>query len=171
MFTERRFGKPAVERCIRELAPADQEVLLSIVPLGWFPLEPTARFGVAVDKLYGRGDLELCREIGRFSAEWQLNLFHKLVLRFKPAEWLFVRGMSVWQQYHDTGRWEVERPGENHVIARLRDFAVAEPGWCARFGGFIQRAAEVTGARNVEVQHPRCRVLGEPCCEYEGRWI
>jgi hypothetical protein len=170
MFTEKRFGKEAVGECLSKLDPADREILRGVIPMGWYPLEPTVRFGECVDRIYGTGDLALVREIGRFSAEWQVNAFHKLILRFKPGEWLIQRGFNLWKQYHDTGRWEIEHPEPNHVVGRLQGFSVAMVGWCTRFQGWLTRAAELTGARDVVIEHPRCRARGDDLCEYNGNW-
>ena len=68
MFTERRFGEEAVAACTQALSPADQTILRTTLPMGWYPLEPTIRYMRVLDATYGTGDLELCREIGRFSA-------------------------------------------------------------------------------------------------------
>src|SRR5579884_3851923 len=115
-FTEDRFGKDAVEACLCELDPHDQAILRDIEPIGWYPLEPVVHYMRALDRRFGKGDLGLCDEIGRYSAAWSLSSLHKLMLRFAPGEWLWVRGMRVWRQYHDTGRWESEKTGDRSMI-------------------------------------------------------
>ena len=170
MFVEKRWGKDAIEQILGKLPPEDREILRSVIPMGWYPLEPIVRFGEEVDRTFGAGDLVMVREIGRFSAEWQLNAFHKLILRFKPGEWLIQRGLGLWRQYHDTGRWTLERPEPNNVIGKLEGFEVAMVGWCTRFQGWLGRAAELTGANNVQIDHPHCRARGDGYCEYIGHW-
>ncbi|HJZ85718.1 MAG TPA: hypothetical protein VKN99_11140 [Polyangia bacterium] len=170
MFTERQFGRDAVERCLAQLSRDDRDLLSSIVPVGWYPLEPILRFHRAVDKTFGRGDLALCRDVGRFSAEWQLNSFHKFLLRFKTPEWFFAKGISVWRQYHDTGRWEWAKQEPGHIVGRLFDFSVTDAAFCMREQGWFWRAAELTGGVHVVVDERRCRTRGDEFCEYEGRW-
>src|SRR3954463_15749312 len=92
LFTERNFGAKAVERCMATLPTAERELLSSASAVGWYPVDTVFRFLRAVDSVCGKGDLKLCHEIGRFSADWQLNSFHKLFLRFKSPAWLFDKG-------------------------------------------------------------------------------
>ena len=98
LFTERRFGRDAVDKLLAQLTKEDQDLLSSIVPVGWYPLEPIMRFHRVLDKTFGKGDLSLCHEVGRFSAEWQLTSFHKMLLRFKTPDWFFQKGFTVWRQ-------------------------------------------------------------------------
>src|SRR5437879_6227373 len=59
MFTEQRFGPPAVEACLRQLSASDQEILRSLIPVGWYPLQPTVHYMRVLDATYGKGDLGL----------------------------------------------------------------------------------------------------------------
>jgi hypothetical protein len=170
LFTERRFGRDAVDKCLAQLVKDDQDLLSSIVPVGWYPLEPILRFHRVLDKTFGRGDLSLCKEVGRFSAEWQLTSFHKMLLRFKTPDWFFQKGFTVWRQYHDTGRWELIRTTNNSLTGRLLEFAVVDAAFCMREMGWFQRAAELTGGTNVIIEETHCRSRGDPYCEYAGKW-
>ena len=170
LFTERRFGRDAVDKLLAQLSKEDQELLASIVPVGWYPLEPILRYHRALDKMFGKGDLSLCHEVGRFSAEWQLTSFHKMLLRFKTPDWFFQKGFTVWRQYHDTGRWELMTTSPHALTARLFEFAVVDAAFCKRELGWFQRAAELTGGLNVVVEEHACRSRGDPYCEYAGTW-
>jgi predicted hydrocarbon binding protein len=128
-------------------------------------------FHRAIDRLYGRGDLAMCREIGRFSADWQLNSFHKLVLRWKSPRWMVEKAGTMWRHYHDTGRWEiVEQPDRNVVTGRLYEFHFVDAAFCMREQGWFERAVELTGGRQPVVRELRCRARGDDACEYSGTW-
>jgi hypothetical protein len=170
LHAERRFGREGVAACLADLSADDCELLESIVPVGWYPLEPALRFSRCVDQRFGSGDLALCREAGRFSAEWQLSSFHKMLLRLTSPGWMFERGLGVWQQYHDSGRWEILQPSTTELVGRLYDFAVVDRAFCVREHGWFERAIELTGGDQVVIEEPRCRAQGAECCEYVGRW-
>jgi hypothetical protein len=170
LFAERRFGPDAVEQTLHEMSAEDRDVLAAMVPVGWYPLEPMLRFHRVLDRLFGRGDLALCTEIGRFSAEWQLNLFHKLVLKFKSPQWMVQKAGLMWKHYHDTGRWEVEQPDAHSVMGRLQGFGVVDEVHCLRLHGWFTRAIELTGGKDVRIHEPSCRNRGDRFCEYVGSW-
>lgn len=170
LFVEKKFAQDAVARCLEQLSAEDREILGSAVAVGWYPLEPMLRFHRAVDRVYGRGDLSLIREIGRFSAEWQLTSFHKLVLRFKEPRWMLEKAGTMWRHYHDTGEWEVIEPEPHRLVGRLRHFGVVDDTLCVRLQGWFARAIELTGGKNVEVKDPVCRARRGPHCEFVARW-
>ena len=64
----------------------------------------------------------------------------------------------------------LEQVAPNHLVGRLYEFAVLDPAWCMRFTGFLEQAMVLTGAREVDVQETRCRVRGDDCCKFVGRW-
>jgi hypothetical protein len=170
MFTEERFGKEAPDKALRELSAEDRELLASSVAVGWYPIEPILRYHRAVDRIFGEGDLALCTEIGRFGAEWQLNLFHKFILRFTSPIWFMEKGAKLWLTYFNHGRWEVSQPAPNQLLARLHDFPLADEAFCKREYGWFQRAAELTGAKQVKLVERQCRASGGTICEYFGEW-
>jgi hypothetical protein len=165
LFTERNFGDKAVERCLATLSKPDRDLLAAAVPVGWYPVSSVFRFLRAVDTVCGKGDLKLCHEIGRFSADWQLNSFHKLFLRFKSPAWLFDKGARLFNQYYNAGRFAVAPPEPGRMSGQLHDF-IADEAFCARELGWIERAVELTGGKGVTLSEPRCRIKGDPYCEY-----
>ena len=170
LFTEARFGPDAVQRVLAALPAADRELLTGITPMGWYPTEPVMAFHHKVDELFGKGDLAVCVELGKYSAEWALNTVLKFFIRFRTPSWLLERSGSLWGRYHDSGKWEVASSPDLQLSARLRDFQVRDPAFCARFRGWLHRAVELTGGREPDVRESLCVCKGERYCEYTARW-
>lgn len=170
LFTESRFGAAAVPRVLEALSPADRKLLNEITPVGWYPVEPVLAYHRKLDELYGTGNYDVCFELGKFSAEWALNTILKFFLRFRSPSWIMERSGSLWSRYHDSGRWEVLNSPNLQLSARLHDFQVRDPVFCARFRGWLHRAVELTGGRDPDVREPACACNGEPYCEYNARW-
>src|SRR5690349_19940726 len=82
VFTLKEFGEGAHARVMRELSTSDQAALSGMSVLGWYPVEPILQYHYALDRLYGKGDLALCYDAGRFSAGWAFNNVLKFMLRF-----------------------------------------------------------------------------------------
>jgi hypothetical protein len=170
LFTESRFGPDAVQRVLAALPAPDRKLLTEITPIGWYPTEPVMAFHHKLDELFGKGDLTVCVELGKYSAEWALNTVLKFFIRFRTPSWLLERSGSLWSRYHDSGRWEVVSSPNLQLSARLHDFQVRDPAFCARFRGWLHRAVELTGGRDPDVREPLCLCKGEPYCEYSARW-
>jgi hypothetical protein len=170
MFTEQQFGPDAVERVLSQLAPNDRDVLHQVTSLGWYPVGPVLAYHHALDRCFGKGNLDLCVEAGRFSAGWALNTVLKVFVKLRNPHWLTEKSASVWSRYHDTGRWEYDPPRENQLRGRLYDYAVHDEAFCARLRGWLMGAIELTGGRNPKATERCCTPRGLDHHEFFCTW-
>lgn len=172
IFTDQRFGPGSSARCLARLDGPDRAALSGVSAVGWYPVGPVLKYHHALEELYGGGKgFELCEEAGEFSAKWALNTVIRVFLRFKTPRWVLEKHASVWERYHDSGRWEViGQEASNAVSGRLFDFHVRDPAFCARLRGWLRGAALMTGGKNVRVTEPNCRCRGDEFCRYDVNW-
>lgn len=170
LFTDKRFGPGASDKVLQTLPTADREVLQGVTAVGWYPADPILAYHRTLDEVFGRGDLALCVEVGKFSAEWTLNAVLKIFLRLRTPNWLMERSSTLWERFHDSGRWEIQNDPNVQLCAQLYDFKVRDPVFCARFKGWLLRAIELTGGDNAEVDHVACTCKGDRYCHFNGRW-
>ncbi|HEX3597994.1 MAG TPA: 4-vinyl reductase, partial [Polyangiaceae bacterium] len=170
MFTEQEFGVDAVGRVLADLSAEDRAVLSDVQAIGWYPVEPVLRYHRSLDRIYGKGDLELCVRAGRFSAGWSLNTVLKVFLRFKSPTWLIDRATRVWDRYHDTGQWTVTTPLPNKFVGELTGFGVRDVGFCARLRGWLAGAVELTGGSNAVTVETKCACRGSERCVFAVSW-
>ncbi len=170
-FTEHKYGPLAVEQCLATLEPADRILLDGITAVGWYPVEPILKYHRALEQLYGKGSgYKVCEEAGRFSAEWSLNSVLKMFLRLRSPHWLIQKHGSVWNRYHDSGRWEASPEKQGSLWGRLSDFEVRDPAFCARLSGWLRGAIEATGGKNVRVVESTCRSRDGEFCQFDCTW-
>jgi len=170
MYALQTFGPEAVERVLSEL-PADEAALLrDVQAIGWYPVEPVLHFHHALDRIFGRGDLAQCERAGRFSAGWSMNTVLKVFLRFRSPVWLIDKGTSVWNRYHDTGRWTVRQVSPGRMLGELHEFEVRDRAFCARLRGWLQGAIELTGGEKANVVETHCACHGEARCAFTLEW-
>lgn len=169
-FVTDRYGAPAWKALVDSFPPADRAVLSSIVSIGWYELDLYARLIRALDQQLGRGNLKLVYALGRFEAERDLTGVHQWFLKlFGPSTAIDQIG-KYWQRFHDTGAWTMIRPGDRQVIAQLAGWGVVDAALCRELLGYLGRALELLGGRDISLSHPRCRVEGEPVCEFHLAW-
>ena len=170
MFTLQTFGSEAVERVLAELPRDEAEQLRDVQAIGWYPVEPVLHYMHALDRVFGKGDLSVCEQAGVYSAGWSMNTVLKVFLRFRSPVWLVDKATSVWNRYHDTGRWRVESIAADRMIGELRDFAVRDAAFCARLRGWLQGAIELTGGGNALVTEVRCVCRKDDHCAFTLEW-
>ena len=170
-FTEERFGGvKGWGAVVERLVAADRRELEGLLPVGWYSLGLYARLIRALDHVHGYGDLALVVQLGRFEAERDLTTIHRVLLRVANPAYLLEKNADYWRRFHDTGVWVVERQGPTRVRAFLDHWGVVDAALCREVVGYLGRAWELVGAKNVRVDHARCRARGDDRCEFLGRW-
>jgi len=75
----------------------------------------------------------------------------------------------MWSSLYNRGELKVANQSEHAATIKLANFP-SEVAGCARVTGWIERMAELTGAKNVSVQQTQCYAKGAPHCEWSVRW-
>jgi predicted hydrocarbon binding protein len=169
-FVEERGTDGAWDRVLGALRHEDADTCRAAIASGWYSLDAYARLIREVDTQIGKGDLARVEELGRFEAERDLKFIHRAFLRMFNAVTVIEKFVEYWERFHDTGKWELTRPTDTALDARLSGWGVADEGMCRELVGYLPRSLELVGAKNVRVRHTACRARGAPHCRFEGRW-
>jgi hypothetical protein len=154
------------------MVPAASRAILlqSILPSSWYPEETLRDLLVAADRLRGRGDLGSCMQLGRVSAQKDLQgVYRALLVRGNPEATLtgFPR---IWSLYHDTGTVTVEHFGEREARVVLRDHGLPSRALCLVTLGWIAEAVTLAGGATPQTSEDACRCQGGSFCVYRVAW-
>jgi hypothetical protein len=171
-FIEQRYGKERIPEVLARLEDEDLRKVLSgaFSPSSWYPLRYQVRLSETIDKVLGKGDLQLCWEIGRFTAEFELSTIHAIFLKLGKPQHLLKMGALMWGRYYSTGRLQIESKGDNAAVGLVQDFDPVHRAFCMDFSGWMERTLELTGAQKVAIRHTACRLEHAPACRFEGSW-
>jgi hypothetical protein len=172
-FLKKTYGADAWDRVLQTL-PRQHAEALSVIPLAqdWLPAESMVASLVASAKLFSPDNLNwFYEEVGAHGAEYDLTFIHRFILKFTSPLWIMERGAKLWREYHNSGNWKIEHGATPHsLVGTLSDFAVVSAPMCRTVVGFVRRAGQLTGAKNIRVEHKRCRAEGAQVCVFEGEW-
>ncbi len=168
-FTIERFGDAGWASLLEKIPAEDRSEIQSIIPMGWYSLSLYARLIRVLDKVHGRGDLSMMKDLGRFEAENDLKTIHRIFLRFTNPAFIVEKTSQYWKHFHDTGTWNVTRD-DHGVSAVLDDWGCVDSALCRELVAYLTRVLELTGAKNVVLEHPKCRGRSDPQCIFRGRW-
>lgn len=167
-FEER--GGDAAERVLSAMAPEDADVLRRGVFAGvWYPIELFLALSRTIDRVLGRGDLSVLREIGAVSALVGLRGTYGVFVKPGHPELVFKRAPAVWGQFYDSGRVSFENEGPTTVRLILADVATPALEVCAAVHGWIEGMLQFTGVEGT-VREERCVARGDARCEYVIAW-
>jgi hypothetical protein len=167
-YIVRSHGDAAWPRVLARLARDDRDAVTSSVAVGWYPTPLLLRVtDAAVDELERPGE-SFRASLGRHNAEHQLRIIHRLFLRAASPGYVLEKAGQLWSRFHDTGTWTIERD-RSSARGALAGFVV-HAGFCQSLTAYITRLFELVGARDVHVEHARCRARGDEVCVWAGQW-
>jgi len=170
LWVQLEHGPAGLAR-VREAAspPLAETLAAGVAKARWYPLDQFFELNVLIDRLFGRGDLELVKELGRHSAEANLTTIYRLFYKVGTAQWILGRAIRLWSVHYDSGFLEVVSRGARSAIVRIHAFAVPDRTHCLSVLGWCERSLELSGARILSSSIHKCRKQGGSACTLRAR--
>ncbi|HYM61547.1 MAG TPA: hypothetical protein VEZ11_11720 [Thermoanaerobaculia bacterium] len=109
------------------------------------------------------------RRAGREAAGDAIRGIYRFFAMVMTPPALLGKASQMWKSLYNQGLMTIEDQTGNSARIRILEFP-SELAGCSRITGWIERMAELTGARNVKIEHTKCFTRnGEPC-EWAVRW-
>lgn len=136
----------------------------------WYPFEQFVELNVLLDRLFGKGDLALIRELGRHGADANLTTIYRLFFKVGTTHWILGRAVRLWSAHYDSGYLEVLTRGARAAVIRILGFATPDRAHCLSVIGWTERSIELSGGERVSVTETMCRTRGDDVCQLEAAW-
>jgi hypothetical protein len=171
----RAHGAGAMRAALAMLPPSDRELLdgTMLLPSLWYPAGILDRLDEAIATSLADGErAAVLLDVGHFSAD--LNLGPSGVLRPWVREndphALLREVPRIHASLHGGAERAYERTGERSAIVRAARVDGREGNDCLTTVGWLRRAIELCGGRDVQVLEAGCLSKGGECCEYRCEW-
>jgi len=112
---------------------------------------------------------QFARRAGREAASDAVKGIYRFFALVLTPPALLSKASQMWSSLYNRGELKVEDQTANSARIRLVGFP-SEPAGCARITGWMERMAELTGAKNVVVQKTACYTKGQANCEWVVKW-
>ena len=136
----------------------------------WYPFETFVALLRAIDDTYGKGDNKLLVTLGKFSCEDGLSTVYRFFYKIGSPNFIISRAAKVWSSYYDPGDMKVKKNEKGHAIVELRNWPIPRKEHCVRVKGWIIRAIEMSGGKEVQVKEVKCQCEGDRICRYDMKW-
>ena len=170
-YVRDRYGEGAL-RQVRQALPEPMRVQLEgrVLPHAWVPYELFVALNVEIDRIFGVGDLTLCREMGRYSAEVNLPTLYRIFYKLRTPMFIFNKAARIWDVHYDSGRLVPLQEGNDKVRLQICEFEEPHRAHCLSVLGWAEQSIEISGAEVTEAREERCRTRGDASCEMILRW-
>lgn len=171
-FIRERFGPEGLERWLAALEPQAAQAYRDGIQINhWhslreFYLEPTK----TMCQMFFGGDPGAAREIGRFSAEFALKGVYKAFVKLTSVNFFIKRASLLMTTYYQPSKMEVAGLDNNRAVLHMTEFPEPHPLIEARIAGWVERALEIHGCKEVRVEIPRSLCGGAPLTEMVLTW-
>lgn len=170
-FIQKRFGEAGYEQVLAALSRPFQERLRQLIlPQEWLPIELMTSLIDETDRIHGKADGALCREMARYAAEANLTTLYKIFFRVTSAAFILDKARALWGVHYDSGRLELERFTPKHLALRVVDFETPSCTHCQSVFSWAERSIELSGGKNVQVGVSHCRKRNAAACECQLRF-
>lgn len=171
-FVAERFGEDARQRYLTSVTPGLRALLGSKdePPGGWVDFALFVEANEVADKLFGRGDMALAWDAGRFAATHNAGVWRSLLLRhIRPSTFLGIAA-GLWSSHYEGGKLITRAHGSDGVVATLSDFPTPHRAHCLSIAGWLVGSLEIGPRKEIRVEESTCRALGGRSCEFRVVW-
>ncbi len=169
LFMQTRMEPAQVEQAVAAAGPSAKETIdRGILPTSTFPMALLNRLTVEGARASNVPLEQFAREAGSFSAAEAVKGVYRWFARVLTPDAILSRAAAMWSSMNTAGRMEVTG-GKGAAKLRLMDYP-SEPVMCMRITGWIEKMADLTGAKNAVVRHVGCVTKGEESCDWTITW-
>ncbi|HSM91407.1 MAG TPA: 4-vinyl reductase [Anaeromyxobacteraceae bacterium] len=171
----RARGPEMADRVLNRMSAEDQAILRGLVlPSSWYPANLLLRLEMTAAAIISRGDPKaLFVEMGRYTAQANLGPtgVQRAYVRDNDPHFLLSNVPRMYVAQHTDGNRTYEKTGAAGAIIRSFDGEAPRPEDCLTTLGWMAKAIEFSGGRDVRVEEKLCRAKGAGHCEFHCRWV
>ena len=174
LFIKEKFGENEFKKWLNSLSPdTKKEFEKNILINKWYPLKETLSDPTEkLCDLFFDGDSKGAWEIGRFSADYALKGIYKLFIRVASPYTLAKKASHILPTYYDPSdiETEIKDKSENKIILRITKFPEMTKAVENRILGWIERALEICGCKNIKFKETKSLLKGDNMTELSVTW-
>lgn len=133
------------------------------------PVHMLNRFTEEAAKEKGEPVEQFGRRAGRAAAGDAVKGIYRFFALVLTPTALLSKASQMWSSLYNRGELRVEEQSERSARIRLVNFP-SETAGCARVTGWIERMAELTGVKDIQVEQTQCAAKSAACCEWKLEW-
>jgi hypothetical protein len=171
LWVQLHHGAAGIDRICAEASP-DLRMSLEqgVSKAKWYPFDQYIELNVIMDRLFGRGDLGLVKQLGRYGADANLTTIYRLFYKVGSPSWILGRTVRLWNTHYDSGFCEVATRGARAAVLRVRAFETPHPVHCLSVAGWAERSIELSGGKRPILEETKCRTRGDDVCQFDATW-
>lgn len=169
-FIRERSSEDTLRAIRAQLTPEHRALVeRGVLPHAWVPFELFVSLSVEIDRVLGKGDLALCRELGGYAARVNLPTLYRIFYRIGSLQFILRKAARLWEVHYTSGQMEAET-GDDWAKLRIVGFDTPHRAHCLSVLGWAEASAVLSGVTVIRAEETRCRLHGDDVCELSLGW-
>lgn len=170
-FVEKKYPH-LYESWLNSLSPDSQKILRNkAIVSSWLPLEHALSEPLRkLCDLASKGKMDAAWESGIFSAEKALTGIYKVFVKFGSPQFIISRAGSIIQMYYKGIEISIAETTPKSVTLHITKFEKPDSYVEYRIGGWMTKALEISGCKNVKTLITKDIAKGDKVTEYVMSW-
>jgi hypothetical protein len=154
--------------------PESSKAIISqpILPSNWYPVDeaaiiPTEKIG---ELFFDNDAIKSAWHSGRFSAECALTGIYKFFVQAASPHFIIGKASRILSTYYVPSEISVVDKGDKYVTLHFTKMGRPSSIIEARISGWIEKAMEISGAKNVNVRIQKSLAIGDAYTEITVTW-
>lgn len=171
-FVRVKFGD-RFDEWLNSLSDESKKIMKEpIIPaISWYPIkhgliEPTRK----ICELFYGNDEKGAWAAGRFSAERGLSGVYKIFVKLGSPKFIVGRAATIFSSYYRPSKIEVAEESDKKIVLHITEFPELERLVELRICGWIEKALEISGAKDVTVELTKSLPKGDSVTEITIAW-
>jgi hypothetical protein len=120
--------------------------------------------------LFYAGSIQGAAELGTFSAEYALRGFYKVFVKIGTPEFILKKGIRILPTYYHPSEIEIPVITPGRAVVQIKEFPEMHAVVEQRIIGWIKKALEISGAKNVVIEITDSLLKNNPLTEFIITW-
>jgi hypothetical protein len=171
-FVRKNFGEAGLKKWHDALSTEGKKIFGSaIISTNWYPLkegltDPTRK----ICGIFYNGDLKGAWESGRYSAEHGLNGIYRLFIQIASPQFIIKKASTILPTYYKPSVMKAVEVGSSAAIVEILEFKEISDVIESRVAGWMERALEICGCRNINVAFLKSLLRGDDRTQFMAKW-
>lgn len=147
-----------------------QDIFVNISVSTWYHIDILIKPTQKILELFYNDDIKGAYEIGRFSADYGLNGLYKFFIKFGSPSYIISKSANVFGAYYRDAIMTVISKTPNSVVVDISNFTEYHKIIEQRIIGWIEKALELSGCKNLETNIVKSLCSGDNSTELYITW-
>ena len=171
LFVKTKYAN-RYEEWLNSLSDSSKKIIANtILDSALYDIEDAAIFPTkSICKLFFNNNDKGAWELGRFSVDVGIKGIYKIFFNIFSINTLISKGSRIMSSYYNGCETEVKKLGNGSAYMRIIKFGKPNHLIELRIGGWIERAMELCGGKNIKIEIVKSLTRGDNVTEYQFNW-